>query len=169
MEDGNYKKNKLTFWDDQYGINMQCVKPAVMSEPLIDVCESGAINSSECKIMDIDLYTVTKEQLDFSAAYELSFFRNDTVHGVMAWFDIYFDKLPNKVDFSTSPYTKATHWKQVVFYTDFDLYVEKGEVLKGSIAVKKSNFNFRELDVKMSFHFNGRNTSRDWYQLYKIR
>jgi protein arginine N-methyltransferase 1 len=169
MEDGNYKRNKLNFWDDIYGINMQCIKPAVMSEPLIDVCEKGAINSSHCKVLDIDLYTVTKKDLDFSSSYELTFLRNDTCHGIMAWFDIYFDKVPNKVEFTTGPYDKATHWKQVVFYTDYDLYVERGEVLKGSIAVRKSNFNFRELDVKFSFHINGNHVQRDWYQLYKIR
>jgi protein arginine N-methyltransferase 1 len=169
MEDGNYKSSKLQFWDDVYGINMKCVKPAVMSEPLIDICERQAINSSHCKIMEIDLYTVKKEDLDFTAAYELTFFRSDTLHGIISWFDIYFDKLPNKVEFTTSPYSKATHWKQVVFYTDHDLYVEKGEVLKGSIAVKKSNFNFREIDVKLSFHFSGRNDKKDWYQLFKIR
>jgi protein arginine N-methyltransferase 1 len=148
---------------------MSCIKPNVMCEPLIDICEKNAINSSHCKIFEIDLYTVTKEQLDFTASYELTMFRNDTVHGLMAWFDIYFDKLPKKVEFTTSPYSKPTHWKQVVFYTEYDLAVEKGDVLKGSFAVRKSNSNFREIDVKISYHIKNRNTTRDWYQLYKIR
>jgi protein arginine N-methyltransferase 1 len=102
------------------------MKPSVMSEPLIDVCEKQAINSSHCKIFEIDLYTVKKEELDFSSSYELTFLRNDTVHGLIAWFDIYFDKLPNKVEFTTSPYNTKTHWKQTIFYSDFDLFVEKG-------------------------------------------
>jgi protein arginine N-methyltransferase 1 len=159
----------MSFWNDVYGINMKCIQPAVMSEPLIDVCDKGAINSTKCKIMEIDLYTVKKEDLDFSAKYELTFNRQDTLHGLMAWFDIYFDKVPNKVEFTTSPYNKATHWKQTVFYTDKDIYVEKGETLKGSIAVRKSNFNFRELDVKISYHLGGLSGKNDWYQLYKIR
>jgi len=169
IEDGSYKKQKLNFWDDIYGIDMSIVKPAALCEPLIDVCEKGAINSSHCKILEIDIYTVKKEDLDFSSAYEFTFFRNDTFHGLMSWFDIYFDKLPNKVEFSTGPYQKNTHWKQVVFYTDHDLFVDKGEIIKGSIAVRKSHTNFRELDVKVSFHFNGRNGKKDWTQQYKIR
>jgi len=169
IEDGNYKKSKLTFWDDVYGIDMSCIKPCVMSEPLIDVCNKGAINSSQCKIFEIDLYTVKKDDLDFSSAYELTFFRNDTCHGLMAWFDIYFDKLPNKVEFTTSPYARSTHWKQVVFYSDFDLFVEKGEILKGSIAVRKSQTNFRELDIKVSYHHTGRGGKKDFTQQYKIR
>ena len=80
---------------------MSVIKPSVMSEPLIDVCEKGAINTSHCKVFEIDLYTVTKEQLDFTAAYELTFFRRDTLNGVAGWFDCYFDKLPNKIYFST--------------------------------------------------------------------
>jgi len=169
IEDGNYKNSKLGFWNDVYGIDMSCIKPSALYEPIIDVCESKAINSSHCKIFEIDLYTVTKEQLDFSSLYELTFFRNDTVHGLLAWFDIYFDKLPNKINFSTSPYGKSTHWKQVVFYTDHDVFVDKGDVLRGSIAVRKSLINFRELDIKVSYHFKWNDGSRDWIQQYKIR
>ncbi len=169
IEDDQYKKSKLNFWDDVYGVDMTCIRPSVMGEPLIDVCDREAINSSHCKIMEIDLYTVTKEELDFSASYELTFFRNDTVHGLISWFDIYFDKLPNKVHFTTSPYSKSTHWKQVIFYTDFDLFVEKGEILKGSIAAQKSKSNFREIDVKLSYHIKGRYGNKDWCQLYKVR
>lgn len=157
---------------------MSCVKPAVMGEPLIDICNRNAINSSHCKVFEIDLYTVKKEDLDFTASYELTFFRRDTFHGLISWFDIYFDKLPNKVEFTTSPYDKSTHWKQVVFYSDIDFFVAKSkiliiynldEVLKGSIAVRKSNENFRELDVKISYHFNGRSSKQDFNQQYKIR
>lgn len=169
IEDGNYKKSKVNFWDDVYGIDMTCIKPNVMAEPLIDICEKRAINSSHCKILEIDLYTCTKADLDFSSSYELTFFRNDTFHGILSWFDIYFDKLPNKVEFSTGPYNKSTHWKQTIFYTDHDLFVDKGEILKGSIAVRKSQVNFRELDVKISFHQNSRNGKKDFTQLYKIR
>lgn len=148
---------------------MDCIKPSVMADPLIDVCEKRAINSSHCKVFEIDIYTCTKEDLDFASSYEFTFFRNDTVHGIISWFDIYFDKLPNKVYFTTSPYEKATHWKQVIFYSDKDIQVDKGDVLKGSIAVRKSEVNFRELDVRMSYHFNGRSGKKDFIQQYKIR
>ena len=148
---------------------MTCIKPCVMQDPLIDICEKKAINSSHCKVFEIDLYTVTKEQLDFSSSYEFTFFRNDTVHGIISWFDIYFDKLPNKVYFTTGPYDKSTHWKQVIFYTDVDIPVDKGDVLKGSLAVRKSQVNFRELDIKISYHYNGRGGKKDFTQQYKIR
>jgi len=169
IEDSSYKKTKLGFWDDVYGINMSCIKQAVVQEPLIDIFNKNQLNSSICKILDIDLYTVKKEELCFSSQYELTFFRRDTLNAIVTWFDCFFDKLPNKVQFSTGPFSKNTHWKQVIFYTDKDIYVEKSEVLKGSIAVRKDLVNFRALDIKLSFHFEGQNGKYDWYQLFKLR
>ena len=101
IEDNNYKRSKSTFWENVYDINMDPLKPYVLKEPLIDYCEKRMLNTSVCKIFEIDLYTVKVGQLDFSHTYELTFFRNDTFNGVVVWFDIFFDKLPNKVQFST--------------------------------------------------------------------
>lgn len=148
---------------------MTCLRPTVMSEPIIDVCEPEYINTNSCKILDIDLYTVKKEDLDFSSSYELKFFRSDTFSGLLSWFDIVFEKLPNPVHFSTGPYSKSTHWKQVVLYTEKDISVSKGDVITGSFATRKSKKNFRELDIKVSFHMKALYSNTDFYQLYKIR
>ena len=170
FEDVDYKKSKLDFWDGVgYDIDMTVLRPTVMSEPLIDVCQSQYINTNSYKILDIDLYTVKKEDLDFSSSYELTFNRSDSFSGLISWFDIVFSKLPNPVEFSTSPYVKATHWKQVVFYTEKDISVNRGDVVKGSFAARKSKKNPRELDVKISYHMKGYYTNTDFYQLYKIR
>lgn len=166
----NYKRKKLDFWDGVgYDIDMTCLRPTVMSEPLVDICEADYIITNNCKILDIDLYTVTKEDLDFSSSYSLTFNRSDTLSGIIGWFDIVFDKLPNKVEFSTSPYSKSTHWKQVVFYTEKDFSVTRGDVITGSFATRKSMKNFRELDIKISFHMKALYSTTDFYQLYKIR
>jgi protein arginine N-methyltransferase 1 len=110
------------------------------------------IVSNDCKILDLDLVKMKKEDVQFSIPYELTFLRNDTVHGLVSWFDCEFSNLQHPVTLSTSPYKKTTHWKQTIFYLSQDLAVKKGEKLKGSIAVRKSETNFRELDIKISFH-----------------
>jgi len=148
---------------------MDCLKPYVLKEPLVDYCEKRMVNTSVCKIFEIDLYTIKKEQLDFSKAYELTFFRNDTFNGIVAWFDIFFDKLPYKINFSTGPFTMKTHWKQTIFYSDKDIFVNKGEIIKGSIAVRKSNTNFRALDIKISYHYQGQSSGKDYVQQYKLK
>jgi protein arginine N-methyltransferase 1 len=105
---------------------MNCLKQAAIQEPIVDFCEKEAINSSICRILDLDLYTCTIADLDFSNQYSLVINRNDTVHALVSWFDISFDKLPNKVHFTTGPFKKTTHWKQTVFYTDRDVEVKRG-------------------------------------------
>ena len=61
-----------------------------------------------------------------------------------------------------------------IFYTKNDLKVNKGDKVIGSIAVKKSKTNFRQLDVKISYNVpKGKNEKGEeekecWYQLYKI-
>jgi protein arginine N-methyltransferase 1 len=129
IEDGEYKESKINFWDDIYGIDMSIMKNSSLSEPIIDFCNKKAINSTVCKILEIDLYKVNVEDLDFASKYEIKFTRNDWVHGLVSWFDIFFDKLPNKVRFTTGPYNTNTHWKQVVFYTQKDFPVYKGMLI----------------------------------------
>lgn len=169
LEDSDYKSSKMRFWNNVYGINMECIKPSTLGEPLIDECPNNAINSSSCKIFDIDLYTVKKEDLDFTSKYELTFIRDDLFSGIVAWFDCGFTKLPNKFTLSTSPFLKKTHWKQTIFYTEKDIEVRKGDVITGSIAVRKALVNFRQIDVKISYHINTQKKKENWYQLYKIQ
>lgn len=148
---------------------MEIVKPYVFKEPLVDYCDKRMVNSSVCKIYEIDLYKVKKEELDFSKAYEITFFKNDTFNGLVTWFDIFFEKLPNKIQFSTGPFSTKTHWKQTIFYSEKDIFVTKGEIMKGSIAVRKSKTNFRALDIKFSFHYMGQSQNKDFVQLYKLK
>lgn len=127
LEDNNFKRSKFTFWDNVYDINMDAIKPYVLKEPLVDFANKRMINTSVSRIFEINLYTIKKEELDFSKTYELTFFRNDTFNGVISWFDIFFDKLPHKVQFTTGPFSTKTHWKQVIFYTNEDIFVSKGK------------------------------------------
>lgn len=71
---------------------------------------------------------------------------------------------------STSPYEKSTHWKQTVFYTTSDFKVKRGDVVTGSIANRKSLTNFRELDIKISYHVKGSDEQKkDLTNMYKLR
>ena len=172
IEDVDYKKQKIDFWNNVYGINMDCFKQTTLNEPLIDVCPKNRINSNSCKIFEVDLLNVKKEELDFSSHYELTFNRNnDYFSGIVGWFETGFTKLNKKFNLSTSPYLKRTHWQQTVFYVKKDFAVNKGDKVTGSIAVRKSLTNFRQLDIKISYHVdngNKDNEENNRYQLYKI-
>lgn len=171
IEDQDYKREKETFWDNVYGFKMNCLTPAVMVEPLVDTINPRVIVSSPCKIYEFDINHVTKEELDFCVQYSLTMNRKDKIHGIVGWFDIEFGNLNNVVHFSTGPRAEYTHWKQTVFYFKGHYNVKQGDKLEGSIACRKSQQNFRELDIKVSYHFTNIETGqqKNSYNLYKLR
>ena len=82
-----------------------------MREPLVDQVDSNMIMSTESKILSLDLVNCKKEDVEFTAKYDLKMLYNDRVHGLIAWFDTPFSNLTRPVILSTSPYQKYTHWK----------------------------------------------------------
>lgn len=79
----------------------------------------------------------------------------DKVHALVSWFDTSFSNLTRPTVLTTSPLKKYTHWKQSVFYLDKPFNVRKGDVLYGSVATKQDNVNFRNLNIKISYHCEG--------------
>ena len=154
IEDEQYKSNKMGFWKNVYGVDMSCLQNAAMKEPLIDMCEPNMVNTDSCKILDLNLVTMKKEDVEFVTPYTLTVNRDDRVHALVSWFDCKFEDLDHPVTLSTSPFKPYTHWKNAVFYLDHNLVVKKGDQLKGTIAVRKSKANFRELDIKISYHLD---------------
>lgn len=116
IEDEDYKDEKIGFWDNVYGVSMSCIKKWAMMEPLVDVIDKKTINSNSCPILDVDLEKVKIKDLDFASGFKLSINKNDYVHALVTWFDVYFSHGNKPIILSTSPYSKSTHWKQIIFY-----------------------------------------------------
>lgn len=170
IEDGQFKQQKKTFWNDVYGVNMSCMTPTVMKEPLVDTVPQDMIMSSACKVLDLDLVNCNKGDVQFASQFSLTMKYTDRVHGIVAWFDTPFSNLERPVMLSTSPYKKYTHWKHTVFYTEKDFDVREGEVIYGSIACRQSKSNFRELDIKISYHYDGGPNGHIGFEnMYKIK
>ncbi|KAJ2615912.1 Nuclear SAM-dependent mono-and asymmetric methyltransferase [Coemansia sp. RSA 1365] len=168
IEDGEYKEDKLNFWDNVYGFKMSCIKEAAMSEPLVDTVEARVINSSQCAFKTIDILTVTKEELAFSAPYEISITRDDYVHAFISWFDIEFRACHKPIRFSTGPFSKYTHWKQTVFYTKKTLTVCKGDTIKGNITCAPNSTNPRDQDITISYELEGKEESAKDYMEFRM-
>ena len=93
IEDGQYKNQKMTFWNDVYGIDMSVLTPTVMKEPLVDTVDSNMIMSDPCKVLDLDLVRCNKGDVEFATQYQLRMKYTDRVHGLVAWFDTPFSDL----------------------------------------------------------------------------
>jgi len=74
----------------------------------------------------------------------------------VAWFDVKFSSGHKPITFSTGPKAEYTHWKQTVFYIDKQIAIHESEVLNGTIAVRKSIKNKRELDIKIGYNFDAK-------------
>jgi len=74
IEDEQFRRSKLEFWDDVYGYKMSFIKNSALTEPLVDVVSANQIISSSDCILELDLYTITVFDLDFETQFSLHFF-----------------------------------------------------------------------------------------------
>jgi len=151
IEDGEYKDEKIGFWDNVYGFDYSPLKATALTEPLVDTVEIKAVVTDPTPVLTLDLYTCTVADLAFTSPFALNCRRDDFIHALIAWFDIDFAACHKPIRFSTGPHTKYTHWKQTVFYLREVLTVQQGEQVKGVLAVRPNDKNRRDLDVKIDY------------------
>jgi len=118
IEDGQYKEEKVGFWDNVYGFDMSCIKEIVLKEPLVEIVPAESVATSSYPFRVIDLNTVKVEDLTFKVPFTINATRNDYIHAFVTYFDIQFSACHKPVHFSTGPHAKYTHWKQVIFIID---------------------------------------------------
>lgn len=169
IEDQQYREKKIDFWDNVYGFDMSCIKELALVEPLVDCCDAEQVCSDSVKILDIDLYTVTAEELDFASDFEITMARNDYVHALVGYFNTDFSKTHNKIRLPTGPKNKYTHWKQTIFYLDEMLVAHQGEKIKGSIKVGRNAKNKRDLDISIKVDFKGSEQEYHQDRPYRLR
>lgn len=169
IEDAVYKKDKIDFWENVYGFDMSCIKNLALTEPLVDEVDAEQVMSDIVPVLQVDVATVTKEQLCFAAPFTLTAARSDFVHAIVSFFDVSFTHCHKPVVLSTGPYTHATHWKQTVLYLDRALAMEMGETMSGTLACRPNSKNPRDLDVAASYNFEGRTGTYSNLLRYRLR
>ncbi|EEY18357.1 type I protein arginine N-methyltransferase Rmt1 [Verticillium nonalfalfae] len=160
IEDGEYKDEKIGFWDNVYGFNYSPLKATALSEPLVDTVEVKAVVTEPVPILTLDLYKCQVSDLAFNTTFKLPVRRDDFVHAVVAWFDIDFTAAHKPIRFSTGPHTKYTHWKQTVFYLKEMLTVQHGEEIDMTIDVKPNEKNRRDLDITIDYKLQTSDATR---------
>jgi len=149
---------KIFFWDNVYGFKMTTLKEEAIREPLVDIVHAKSLVTECVTILNIDLYTVTTDDLNFESDFTLQVKCDDYVHAFVAFFDVLFSKCHTRVGFSTAPFAEYTHWKQTVFYLDRPLMVTKGTKIDGHISVKRNAKNHRDLDILFNSTYSSRKT-----------
>lgn len=169
IEDGQYRSEKIDFWDNVYGFDMRCIKSLAMAEPLVDTVEPNQVCSSTALLRTFDITTMTKEDATFESDFKLKLTRNDYVHALVGFFDVRFSETHKPIAFSTGPMARGTHWKQTVFYLEDALTACEGEELSGRLSCRPNAKNPRDLDITLTYDFEGQHTEAHRTQEYRMR
>uniref|UniRef100_U5EY54 type I protein arginine methyltransferase n=1 Tax=Corethrella appendiculata TaxID=1370023 RepID=U5EY54_9DIPT len=134
----------ITFWKNVYGYDMSCMQNEVLKEPIIEVCKPEYVLTNANIIANFDLMKVDSDCTNFAYDFELIVKRDAQLTSLVGYFDTFFE-LPNHVEFTTSPFAKPTHWKQVIFYLPQMVNVKKDEVIKGRFICRRDRNDIRGL------------------------
>lgn len=117
--------DKIGFWSDVYGYRMSAIQREVIKEAIVEAIPSEKIVTSEACISSFNLYTCSVADTNFSSSVELTCNEDTTITSLVGYFDTAFN-LPNRVHFSTGPFSTLTHWKQTLFYLPEPISRKKG-------------------------------------------
>lgn len=169
IEDRQYKDDKINWWDDVYGFDMSAIRKVAISEPLVDVVDPKQVVTNSCLLKEVDLYTVTKEDLHFSSPFHLVVRRNDYIQALVTFFTIEFTKCHKRIGFSTAPEAPYTHWKQTVFYLNDYMTAKRNEEIYGVFSMKPNQRNNRDLDFTIDVDFKGELSEMHEVNCYRMR
>ncbi|KAJ3038618.1 hypothetical protein HDV00_000462 [Rhizophlyctis rosea] len=155
IEDGDYKEEKIGFWENVYGFDMSHIKTLALREPLVDTVDAKAVVTTAHAYRYLDLYKVKIEDLAFEAPFEITALRDDYIHAFISYFDIDFAACHKPIHFSTGPHAQYTHWKQTVFYLEDQIAVKKGETIRGTFKLAPNKTNERDQDISIQYSFEG--------------
>ncbi|XP_058825042.1 uncharacterized protein LOC131685372 [Topomyia yanbarensis] len=140
----------IGFWKNVYGFDMSCMKKEVLREATVEVCKPEHVITNANIIANFDLMEVDVDCPNFSYNFELVVKRKCKLTALVGYFDTFFE-LPEHVEFSTSPYTKPTHWKQTLFYVEEPIAVEEGQVIKGKFICRRDPKDARSLFITIEY------------------
>lgn len=141
-------QNLIQFWDNVYGFDMSTIKIDVLNEANLEICKQEYILTDSSCIAEFNLMTVTKNSTNFSYDFKLNVTKDGWLTGLIGWFDVLFE-LPNKVEFSTSPFGEPTHWKQVIFYIKNPTEMKCGDIINGHFKCYRTPNDPRALNMEI--------------------
>lgn len=100
-------------WNNVYGFDLSCVRQVAVTEPLIDYVHRNQVVTNYFKFKEIDLYTVTNDDLTFEENFILSAKRNDYIHAFLVFFNVEFSKAYKPFGFSTCKFKLLKKFKLI--------------------------------------------------------
>lgn len=186
VADPEYTSDHIAFWRDVYGFDMKAMQEGIYDEARVEVMPKTTICGTPHAFKVLDLHTVTKEELSFTAPWKTQLQRDiDELDGYVIWFDNFFatsrsepvpeaetsceawvKKQQGNVAFSTGPFNHPTHWKQGLLLTtpeNSDKGLSSSQEVTGDITFAPLEDNARALNLTTSWNVaGGEKKSQSW-------
>nr|QFQ59664.1 arginine methyltransferase [Mylopharyngodon piceus] len=153
-------EGRLNFWSTvkgQYGVDMSCMtdfaRKCIMNKDItVNPVTVEDVLSHPCKFAELDLNTVTLEQLkDVRGVFSCQCFGSSSIHALCVWFTVTFPAEEKALVLSTSPFKPETHWKQAVLYLDDAVDVMQDTKVEGEISLYPSEENSRHICIRVDY------------------
>jgi protein arginine N-methyltransferase 1 len=169
VEDAHYKADRINWWNDVYGFDFSPIREIALKEPIVDVIDGKSVITDTVPVLNIDIMTCKKQDLEFESDVTLTAMRNDYLHGFVSYFECAFTQLHKPIGFSTSPFCNYTHWKQTLFFLPDSLTLCQGEKIFLKIWCTPNRKNNRDLDITLQVDFDGALSKFSGKQNYHLR
>ena len=185
LVDSELRIEQIDFWRDVYGFDMSGMLEHAYDEVIMQSVTSNEVMGKGTVFKELDLHTVTVEELSFTAPFEMVWEEGvERLEGWTVWFDIFFatqrdGRVPteamrkNKHEegpkaFSTGPFGKQTHWYQgVLLMKEVIEGIQLGEKIKGEIKYTKSGEGEwgRAVDIEVMWDVPGKGKGKQTWKL----
>lgn len=149
LGDEERHKEYIGFWNDVYGYDMSVMQPKVLQEAIVEECLDEFVISDPVIVADLNMHTVDYTYPNFEYDFQLKIRKTGKFTAFVGYFDTFFE-LPEKVEFTTGPHSKSTHWKQVIFYIKTPVAVSEGDVIEGKFQCSRGKYDARALHVEIN-------------------
>jgi len=156
LEASDYHANKVDFWKDVYGFDMNCLiedaeRTTMLGSDVTQIDQKSLV-TNVAELVSFDIMTTHEDKLDFENPFTLTVQRDHTLDGFAIWFDAVFDlKCSHPVTLSTSPSTPETHWKQSLFYLATAVQIYDGDTIEGILKAKRCRGYKRDYQVRLYY------------------
>jgi len=184
VADPEFVADHISYWRDVYGFDMKAMQEGIYDEARIEVMPKSSVCGTPYPFKVLDLRTVKKEELSFTAKWESSIEHDiDMLDGFVIWFDNHFatdesmpepwttaeewvKRKPGNVALPTGPFTTPTHWKQGFLLMppdDSHKDLKSSTKLTGEVTYSVLEDNERALSISTKWSIDGQELrSRSW-------
>ncbi|XP_032384978.1 protein arginine N-methyltransferase 2 [Etheostoma spectabile] len=159
----SYYAEKMTFWEQPYGLDFTPLQPLAQQEFFTKPKFNHVIEPDDCltapsDVLCLDMYTLQVKDLEeIKGQFHFCVEKPGVFHGFTSWFTVHFESLETggaTVELNTGPNSQPTHWKQTLFMLDRPVSVHAGDSISGTILLRRNPFWRRHMTITLHWSIN---------------